>query len=346
MTTQLNTTVLDVTLRDGGYQNQWNFSQDDAIALVSLLADAGIKHVEIGYRNCPPKESNVGLTGKTPNDFIKAVRAAVPDAKLAVMYSPSLITTADLEQMCELGVSMVRCSMPHTGADAALPLIKKAYDLGMVSTANMTNVTEYKMPDLVDEANRIIDNGCSVIYIADSNGHMTPESVRATFGVLRERLHPVQLGFHNHNMLGMAMANAIAAMDCGIDYIDGSLRGMGRSAGNVATENLQAYLLRRNGGQPGLLPAIVRAARYLSVNYPSAELHPGLEDMAFGAYDFDTLLGPAIAQAAGEYDVSWYALIARMATLDLDKPAITVDRLRAIARSMVDNNSADNANRR
>lgn len=328
-------TFLDVTLRDGGYQNQWNFTQENATAIVNLLYRAGVKYIEIGYRNCPPKESNVGLTGKTPNEYIKILRAEVPDAKLAVMYSPALITEDDLVQMADLGVAMVRCSLPHTKQEAAFPLIKKGVDLGMISTANLTNITEYKMADVIDLSNKIIDNGCSVIYVADSNGNLTPQGVRALFETLHEKLHPsVRLGFHNHNMLGMAMANAIEAIDSQIDFLDGSLRGMGRSAGNVATENLITYLSRTYPDSSYSVRNIIRAARYLCENFSTADPHPSLEDMAYGAYDFDSLLGPLITEAASEFDVSWYTLIERMSESELDKPAITLDTLREVAKNM------------
>lgn len=333
-------TLLEVTLRDGGYQNNWGFSQDNATALVRLIYDAGIEHIEIGYRNGVPAETGVGLTGKTPDDYVKAIREEVPKARLSVMYSPKLITEKDLETLAGLGVAMVRCSMPHIGAEAALPLIKKGVELGMISTANMTNVTEYKMDQLVEECNRIIDNGVSVLYIADSNGSMTPESVTATFAELKSRIHPIPLGFHNHNMLGMAMANAMAATEAGVEYLDCSLRGMGRSAGNVPTESILSYLAKTGSAAAFNLLAIFRAARYLSATFSTADPHPTLEDAAFGTFDFDTLLAPLITEVASEYDISWFALIDEMSKSDLDKPAITLDVIRAIAERMVGNSSS------
>ncbi len=328
-------TFLDVTLRDGGYQNNWDFSQENATAIVNLLYGAGVSFIEIGYRNCPPKESNVGLTGKTPDDYIRILRNEAPNAKLSVMYSPSLIKEEDLDKMAELGVSMVRCSLPHAKQEEAFPLIKRGADLGMISTANFTNVTEYKMDVFIDLANRIIDNGCSVIYVADSNGSMIPESVNNLFETLREELHPIKLGFHNHNMLGMAMANAIEAIRSGVDYLDGSLRGMGRSAGNVSTEFLITYLSRIYPDDPYNVRNIIRAARYLCENFTTANPHPILEDMAYGAYDFDSLLCPLITEAATEFDVSWYSLISKMSESELDKPKITLDTVREVAKKML-----------
>ncbi|MGK3961554.1 hypothetical protein WMF38_51665 [Sorangium sp. So ce118] len=338
MTTTANRPIiLEVTLRDGGYQNNWDFTQDDAGTLVALVQDAGIDWVEIGYRNSPPKETNTGLTGRTPNSYIEYLRKLAPDAKLAVMYGPGLITNDDIDQMADLGVAMLRCSMPNTGDATSLPLIRYAYKKGLVATANMTHVTEYKMPDLIAECRQIWDNGCSVIYVADSNGSSTPSSVKAVFSELQAALPDVVFGFHNHNMLGMAMANVIAAMESGVAYIDASLRGMGRSAGNVPTESLLTWFaLEAKTPMPApSVVASIRAANYLDARFPAtATPRPTLQDLAGGAYDFDSLLVPLITQAALEYDIPWLTLIAAMAKAKLDKPNITIDIIRGVARAV------------
>lgn len=330
--------LLDVTLRDGGYLNNWDFTLDTAISIVTGLYNAGVEYIEIGYRNCPPKESGVGITGICSNDYITAIRTAVPNAKLSVMYSPAYVEIADINKMADLGVAMVRCSMPHINFDKAYSLIKRGVDLGMISTANMTNVTEYNINDLVTECNKIIENGCSVIYLADSNGSMTPESVTSLFAYVKKHFKPVKFGFHNHNMLGMAMANGISAIQAGIDFIDGSLRGMGRSAGNVPTESLISYFLKTKLETRYDLRNILRPALYLTETISCSDPHPSLKDMAYGAYDFDSLLDPIISLVASEYDISWYSLIDKMAISNLDKPAINIDTIRKIAQEMINNN--------
>jgi 4-hydroxy 2-oxovalerate aldolase len=326
--------ILDVTLRDGGYRNNWNFSQEDALELIELLTEAGLEWIEIGYRNCPPNEQNVGLTGRTPNAYIEAVRRRVPTAKLAVMYAPALITENDLVELAAYGVAMVRCSMPHLQPEHALALIARGHELGMISTANMTTVTQYALDDLIDLCKRVWEHGCDVIYVADSNGSMTPESVCATFDRLKGELPSVQWGFHNHNMLSMSMANAIEAMRHGVAYVDCSLRGMGRSAGNVPTEALLAYFSRMYADCCYDIGAVIKAALSLQERYPMADLKPTLADFAYGFYDFDSQLEPLIIRAARENGVGWHDLIAAMAEADLDKSRITLEALSQIARGM------------
>ncbi len=326
--------ILDVTLRDGGYVNNWDFSQDMANAITGDLSAAGINFIEIGYRNFPAGHNNPGLSGRCSDEYIKAILAAAPGAKLSVMYSPDTVSLQDMDTLAALGVAMVRCSIPAGNLDAALPLIKHGCELGMVSTANMTTVTEYKTDQLISDCNHVIENGCSVVYVADSNGSMTPDHVEALFELLKTKVHPIPLGFHNHNNMSLGLANAYKAIQMGVEYIDCTLRGMGRSAGNVPTETLATFLQHQQLASNLNVLMILNLANYLVQQIPIADLKPSLQDMALGAYDFFTNVQPFITSASAEYGVSWYALISKMAALDLDKPNITFQQVQSIARQL------------
>ena len=75
-----------------------------------------------------------------------------------------------------------------------------------------------------------MDAGAEYVNIADSAGYMTPDDVRARISLLVEKL-PIPVGFHAHNNLGLAVANALTAAECGADYIDVTCRGLARAPG-------------------------------------------------------------------------------------------------------------------
>jgi len=85
--------------------------------------------------------------------------------------------------------------------------------------------------------------GADVVYVVDSAGALTPSGVRERVRALRERID-AEVGFHAHNNLGCAIGNALAAVDEGATWLDGSVRGLGAGAGNAATEVLCAALDR------------------------------------------------------------------------------------------------------
>lgn len=95
-----------------------------------------------------------------------------------------------------------------------------------------------------------MDAGAEYVNIADSAGYMTPDDVRARISLLVEKL-PIPVGFHAHNNLGLAVANALTAAECGADYIDVTCRGLGAGAGNAQAE-VVAGVFQRLGYSTGL----------------------------------------------------------------------------------------------
>jgi hypothetical protein len=89
-----------------------------------------------------------------------------------------------------------------------------------------------------------VQYGADAIYLVDSAGGMLPEDVRAYIRAAQDVTPEVKLGFHGHNNLGLAMANALVCMEEGVSIIDTSLQGFGRSAGNVSTELFLGLLVR------------------------------------------------------------------------------------------------------
>src|SRR5690606_8953373 len=86
------------------------------------------------------------------------------------------------------------------------------------------------------------------VYLVDSAGNMVPEGIVEYFEATKEKTN-VPLGFHGHNNLGLANANALKAQQLGFDIIDCSLQGMGRCTGNTVTEQFVALLQKGEGGE-------------------------------------------------------------------------------------------------
>jgi 4-hydroxy 2-oxovalerate aldolase len=110
------------------------------------------------------------------------------------------------------------------------------------------------------------------VYIVDSAGALLPEGVRERVYALRNKLD-CQVGFHAHDNLGVAIGNSLAAVESGVDQLDGSLRGLGAGAGNAPTE-LLAAALNKSGLDSGLDAfALMDAAEYVVA--PFMPFQPG-----------------------------------------------------------------------
>lgn len=230
--------ILDVTLRDGGLRNKNNFGEQVSCDVVSTLDAIGLDYIEFTLRIPSPKALN--LNGE--NDFLKLARKQAPHAKLAVMCIPELINDHEFLEMKECGMDLIRFVF-QTSSDLNLGLNKiiAAKSAGLEVSANFTCATQWKKPIIELFSSKFIEAGVDIIYLADSSGSMMPSDVKEYMSIV-QKLNPPHIGFHAHDNLGMALMNSLTAIECGADFVDSSLRGMGNSSGNLKTETLLTYL--------------------------------------------------------------------------------------------------------
>ena len=137
-----------------------------------------------------------------------------------------------------------------TEADIAIQHLKAARELGMMPVGFLMMAHMAPPKKILEQAQIFVDAGAEYVNIADSAGYMTPDDVRARISLLVEKL-PIPVGFHAHNNLGLAVANALTAAECGADYIDVTCRGLGAGAGNAQAE-VVAGVFQRLGYSTGL----------------------------------------------------------------------------------------------
>jgi 4-hydroxy 2-oxovalerate aldolase len=278
--------VLDVTLRDGGYRNNFNFTDEQAQVIVSSLAESGVDVCEVGYcrGSFAPKEEH-GLTSNVSAGFIEKVRhAGGGRIELAVMVHPKNVGEHDFAMLKEQGVSMIRICLRREQLAEGLATVSLARDYGFSVSANVTHVTSQSLSAVIDTSVRAESAGADIICYADSNGHMLPGDVSQLISRLSNRL-AVPLGFHAHNNLSMALANAAAAIEAGAEYIDTSICGMGKGAGNLHLSMWVAYL-ERVGMRHGY--DLVKILELSSLTAESVELNnipSPLLDILMGAYN-------------------------------------------------------------
>ncbi len=97
--------------------------------------------------------------------------------------------------------------------------------------------------ELVEQARKMESYGAHCVYVTDSAGALLMDETRERITAFRDALG-CQVGFHNHNNLGLGVANTVIAIEAGAHRVDGSLAGMGAGAGNCALEVLIAVLQR------------------------------------------------------------------------------------------------------
>jgi 4-hydroxy 2-oxovalerate aldolase len=307
----MNIKILDVTLRDGGYRNNFNFSPEFAHKVVHDLSSAEIPYIEIGYCNGSfIRKKEHGLTSSVDRAYIESLRAAVKGkSKLCVMVHPRNVNESDFEMLAEQGVGMIRVCLRQDQLSEGIDTVRLAKKYHFETAANVTRITEIPLSSVTDASQRAEDAGADVIYFADSNGSMIPSDVQRLVSKLSTRLK-VPIGFHAHNNLSLALSNTIAAVDAGAQYIDTSICGMGKGAGNLHLSMIIAYLDRLDMDHQYDLVKILDLSDYAANNIDYNSLPTPLIDIMLGAYNLPIDVKNKIEAEVKNYtDISCFQVI-------------------------------------
>jgi 4-hydroxy 2-oxovalerate aldolase len=257
--------LLDCTLRDGGNQNNWNFTADDVRAIVSTLDSAGVDVIEVGYRGGSGSRdsSRSGPSAHSSPTYLTDL-PEVRHALLAVMVVPTVCPVTQLQDLPDSPIGMVRIAAYPWDMGAVPRYIAAVHELGLLASVNIMAVSYASRAQLVDIANLIRAEQPDAVYVADSFGSLTPDDIRSRIALLAQELAS-PIGIHAHNNIGLATANAIAALDSGATWLDASLCAMARGAGNLATEQAAAFLTAWPKYETDVdVPLICRAADYVN----------------------------------------------------------------------------------
>ncbi|HAT1597725.1 TPA: aldolase catalytic domain-containing protein [Legionella pneumophila] len=238
--------ILDASLRDGGHRTNFHFKDDDLKQILVPLDNSGIEYIEIGYRNgsLHPIE-NIGKAGMCPKDYLLYCQSLIKKAKIAVMVHPHNVNDQDLLELKDCGVRLIRICIAKDEFAYAIPLIKLAKNMNLETSVNIIHISYYTENELDNLIEEISLHKPDMIYFADSNGSLFPDKINTLYKKYTSR-YKISFGFHAHDNLGLAQANALAAVNTGVHFIDASLAGMGKGTGNLKTEFFIAYLHANN----------------------------------------------------------------------------------------------------
>lgn len=243
--------LVDTTLRDGSHAVAHSYTAEQVKAVAGGLDRAGVGMIELSHGD--------GITGSTYNygfsavdemTLLKAAAGEIKHAKLTVLLIPGIGTVEDLKRAKANGAAAVRVATNVTEADISQQHISAAKDMGMF-TCGFLMMVHMSEPEAIAEQAKLMEGyGSDYINLADSAGYLVPDDVKRRIEAVK-RAVKIPVGFHAHNNLGLAVANSLAAVESGAEYIDATLRGLGAGAGNTQMEII-AGVLQRQGYETGL----------------------------------------------------------------------------------------------
>lgn len=255
--------VLDCTFRDGGYYNNWDYDLGTVERYLKAMSRSGVDIVEIGFR-MPAQPTFLGPFAYSTDAYLRTL--PIPDGMtIAVMVNADDLISAGVDAAtsvdalfspaAESPASVVRIAAHLRHVPRCREVAERLSSLGYRVILNVMQAGSYPAEELTRIAADVDGWGIiEVLYFADSLGNMDANSVRATAAAFAAGWRK-PIGFHSHNNRGMAVVNTLAAIDAGVNFVDATIQGMGRGAGNAQTEALLVELARR--GATRYLPEAV-----------------------------------------------------------------------------------------
>jgi 4-hydroxy 2-oxovalerate aldolase len=261
--------LLDCTLRDGGYYNDWDFNHDLVADYLGAMAALKVDFVELGFRSI----KNEGFKGEcafSTDSFIDNLEIPIElTDKIGVMVNGSELISKKVDSLsfedqeaAQVGileklfkhkslsrVSLVRIACHVHEFEACLPVSTWLHEQGYLVGFNLMQIadrTEEEITALAQKANRFpID----ILYFADSMGGLNPQQVSQIITAFNKGWNGA-LGIHTHDNMGQAISNSLQAVSDGVTWVDSTVTGMGRGPGNAQTEYIIMALdtYRKNTG--------------------------------------------------------------------------------------------------
>ncbi len=240
--------ILDCTVRDGGLINNHMFEDSFVKAVYDACLAAGVQYMEMGYKGSGKIFSPTKF-GKwkfcTEDDLRSIVDDNPTSMKLSVMADAERTDYhTDILPRENSVIDCVRVATYIHQIPVAIDMINDAHDKGYETTLNLMALSLVQEKDLDDALEALVKTPVNVLYIVDSFGYFYSEQIRDYTLTFLEAVKGTgkQIGVHMHNNQQLAYANTIEALILGANYLDTTINGMGRGAGNCPLELLIGFL--------------------------------------------------------------------------------------------------------
>lgn len=244
-----NIKVLDVTLRDGGCVNDFNFGQDYMAKILTALEKSNIDYIELGYID-DKQGSPEGRTKYINENVIPQIllKNKKPNIKYVAMIDYGKFDFNNLHQRTDKDIDGIRIAFHKKDwkqiAKIGKIILSKGYEL-FIQPMLTARYTDRELLDLIDMVNVELPEA-TAFYIVDSFGELRGNDIVRFVHLVGHNLNTnITLGFHSHNNLQLSYANAMTLLSFPSTrnfILDSSVLGMGKGAGNLNTELLLEHL--------------------------------------------------------------------------------------------------------
>lgn len=237
--------IVDCTIRDGGLMNDHRFDRELVKKVFKACDASGVDFCELGYR-ADKKQFSTDDFGPWKFSDEEDLRSVAYEChtKVSVMADVGRTDYDDIIPAADSIVGMYRVATYCKEIDKAIDLGNHARSQGYKVAVNIMAVSHVLEPDLDEALAQLATANFDMVYLVDSFGYLYSEQIQylADKYIAAFKDVDTEVGIHCHNNQQLAFANTVEGIIKGINYLDGSIYGMGRAAGNCTTELLLGFL--------------------------------------------------------------------------------------------------------
>lgn len=246
--------LLDCTLRDGGFVNDWAFGYGNIVSIFERLVSARLDIIEIGFLD-ERREFDQNRTIMPDSEAVQRIFGKLDKREAKVVGMIDYGTLA-IDRLCPATDSImdgIRVIFKKKDIAEALAYCKQVMEKGYLLFVQPVSITGYSDEEMLALLEKVNELKPYAISIVDTYGLLHKSNLLHYFHLMDAHLAPeIGIGYHSHNNFQLGYANAIELMDLPLSRtltIDGSAFGMGKGAGNSPIELLAMYVNDNLGGR-------------------------------------------------------------------------------------------------
>ena len=244
--------LLDCTLRDGGYVNDWKFGNDNIISIFERLVDSKVDVIEIGFLD-DRRPFDIDRSIMPDTQSVRKIYGELDkkDAEIVGMIDYGTCDISNIEPCSESYLDGIRVIFKKHLMHEAMEYCRQVKALGYKVYSQLVSITSYTDEELMEVSKLVNDVKPYAVSMVDTYGLLHPDDLLHYYSILNKEVDAkVGIGFHAHNNFQLAYANALTFLSAERNHeivVDGTLYGMGKSAGNAPIELLAMRLNEKYG---------------------------------------------------------------------------------------------------
>ena len=279
--------ITDCTIRDGGYVNDWKFTEEQVRECYKACSSSGVNYMEIGFRNFKKKDllEKYGDTFFCEEEYLNRVIGDIDGCKIAVMVTINAFDMKEFIPKVESKISLVRVLMAYHGSknksDDILDIkqlldgveqINQLIELGYDISFNIGRIDKMSKNQLYEVCKILSETKIKYFTMADTYGSVDLDYIEILVPYINFLFkdvfgnYDIKVGFHAHDNCSNATCKALHALKFGAVNIDGCSLGFGRGSGNAKVELIMMELNKNYGREYDFINILEFGNKYL-INY-------------------------------------------------------------------------------